>query len=174
MATQHVKVQPRGDGAAPDRKPAGKDAGSNASKADGGSVQRVPPRRAWLSFAAASAHAGHEVHEARRGRDCRTLGHRHPSGPCHRLRRSGRGRTRGAARRGGKRLDRQSCRRAANRRTRDRPRRRARSDARSLSLKCRFCGPADGAGSTRGLQKTPAPTSARFLQAAERWVSIGK
>src|SRR4051812_24947938 len=50
MATQQVKVQPRGDGTAPDRKPAGKGTGSNGSNAGDASVQRVPPRRTWLSF----------------------------------------------------------------------------------------------------------------------------
>jgi len=50
MATQQVKVQPGGNGAAPDRRPVGKDVAPDPDKPDGSSAQRVPPRRAWISF----------------------------------------------------------------------------------------------------------------------------
>ena len=50
MATQQEKVQPRGNGTAPERKPAGKSADGVTSTPDGSSAPRVPPRRAWLTF----------------------------------------------------------------------------------------------------------------------------
>jgi cell division protease FtsH len=50
MATQQGKVQPRGNGTAPERKLAGKSAEGVTSTPDGSSAPRVPPRRAWLTF----------------------------------------------------------------------------------------------------------------------------
>jgi cell division protease FtsH len=51
MATQQTKVQPRADGRAPERdRAAKKSAGSDAGNAGGVDPQRVPPRRAWLTF----------------------------------------------------------------------------------------------------------------------------
>jgi cell division protease FtsH len=50
MATQQVKVHPRGDDNTPERKRGGNHAGSDPGKPDAASESRVPPRRAWLTF----------------------------------------------------------------------------------------------------------------------------
>ena len=50
MATQQIKMHPRADGKAPERDPAVKSEGRGAGSAGGADAQRVPPRRAWLTF----------------------------------------------------------------------------------------------------------------------------